>query len=139
MTTIEFKDYSAECKEEIESRVLKALTMCGMVIERAAKGLATVDTGLLRNSITWAIAGKKPTAETYRADKQKNGVIQTGKYSGAAPNDDELSVFVGTNVEYAPYVELGTAKQKAKPFLKPAAMNSKSALSQCFQEQGFQR
>ena len=35
MTTIEFKDYSAECKEEIESRVLKALTMCGMVIERA--------------------------------------------------------------------------------------------------------
>lgn len=139
MTTIEFKDYSAECKEEIESRVLKALTMCGMVIERAAKGLATVDTGLLRNSITWALAGKKPTAEAYKADKQKNGVIQTGKYSGAAPNDDELSVFVGTNVEYAPYVELGTAKQKAKPFLKPAAMNSKSALSQCFQEQGFQR
>ena len=92
MTTIEFKDYSAECKEEIESRVLKALTMCGMVIERAAKGLATVDTGLLRNSITWALAGKKPTAETYRADKQKNGVIQTGKYSGAAPNGDELSV-----------------------------------------------
>ena len=49
MTNIEFKDYSAECKEEIESRVLKALTMCGMVIERAAEGLATVDTGLLRN------------------------------------------------------------------------------------------
>lgn len=139
MTTIEFKDYSAESKEEIKSRTLKALTMCGMVIERAAKGLATVDTGLLRNSITWALAGKKPAAKTYKADKQKNGVIKTGAYSGAAPNDDELSVFVGTNVEYAPHVELGTAKKKAKPFLKPAVTDSKSALYQCFQEQGFQR
>ena len=139
MTTIEFKDYSAECKEEIESRALKALTMCGLVVEKFAKQLAPADTGLLRNSITWALAGKKPAAKSYKADKPKNGVIQTGEYSGAAPNDDELSVFVGTNVEYAPYVELGTAKQKAKPFLKPAAMNGKSALSQCFQEQGFQR
>ena len=139
MTTIEFKDYSAECKEEIESRALKALTMCGLVVEKFAKQLAPADTGLLRNSITWALAGKKPAAKSYKADKPKNGVIQTGEYSGTAPNDDELSVFVGTNVEYAPYVELGTAKQKAKPFLKPAAMNGKSALSQCFQEQGFQR
>ena len=134
MTTIEFKDYSAESKEEIKSRTLKALTMCGLVIERAAKGLATVDTGLLRNSITWALAGYNPAIASYKADKPKNGVIKTGAYSGAAPNDDELSVFVGTNVEYAPYVELGTAKQKAKPFLKPAAANSKSELMQCFQK-----
>ena len=27
MTTVEFKDHSAECKEEIESRALKALTL----------------------------------------------------------------------------------------------------------------
>jgi HK97 gp10 family phage protein len=28
---------------------------------------------------------------------------------------------VGTNVEYAPYVELGTHRQKAQPYLRPAA------------------
>ena len=31
------------------------------------------------------------------------------------------SAYIGTNVEYAPFVELGTSKQKAKPYLKPAA------------------
>lgn len=27
---------------------------------------------------------------------------------------------IGTNVEYAPYVELGTSKMKAQPYLRPA-------------------
>lgn len=29
--------------------------------------------------------------------------------------------YIGSNVEYAPYVELGTHKMKARPFLRPAA------------------
>ena len=28
--------------------------------------------------------------------------------------------YIGTNVEYAPYVEFGTSKQKPQPYLKPA-------------------
>jgi hypothetical protein len=35
--------------------------------------------------------------------------------------DAEKSVIIGTNVEYAPYVELGTSRSAAYPFLKPAA------------------
>ena len=31
------------------------------------------------------------------------------------------SAYIGTNVEYAPHVELGTRKQKAQPYLRPAA------------------
>lgn len=31
------------------------------------------------------------------------------------------SVYIGTDLEYAPYVELGTSRQKAQPFLRPAA------------------
>ena len=34
---------------------------------------------------------------------------------------DSNYAYIGTNVEYAPYVELGTSKQKAQPYLKPAA------------------
>lgn len=31
------------------------------------------------------------------------------------------SVYIGTNVEYAPYVELGTVRQAPQPYLRPAA------------------
>lgn len=30
---------------------------------------------------------------------------------------------IGTNVEYAPYVEMGTRRTKAQPFIRPAAEN----------------
>ena len=33
----------------------------------------------------------------------------------------EKAAYIGTNVEYAPYVELGTSRSKAQPYLKPAA------------------
>ena len=35
----------------------------------------------------------------------------------------EDAVQIGTNVEYAPYVEFGTYKMKAQPYLKPAVSN----------------
>ena len=34
---------------------------------------------------------------------------------------DGDSVYVGTNVEYAPFVEFGTSKSKPHPYLRPAA------------------
>ena len=33
---------------------------------------------------------------------------------------DKNSAYIGTNVEYAPYVELGTVKMAARPYLRPA-------------------
>lgn len=33
------------------------------------------------------------------------------------------SAYIGTNVEYAPYVEMGTSRMKAQPYLKPAVQN----------------
>lgn len=40
-----------------------------------------------------------------------------------AVDTDEPAVYIGSNVKYAPYVELGTSKMRARPFLKPAAEN----------------
>lgn len=34
---------------------------------------------------------------------------------------DGDSAYIGTNVEYAPYVEMGTSRTRARPFLRPAA------------------
>ena len=37
--------------------------------------------------------------------------------------DDGEAEYIGTNVEYAPYVELGTSRTRAQPYLKPAVVN----------------
>ena len=50
--------------------------------------------------------------------------VDTGHLRGSITHEvdfDENAVYIGTNVEYAPYVELGTSRQKAQPFLRPAA------------------
>jgi len=51
--------------------------------------------------------------------------VRTGNLRNSVTHasDDERAI-VGTNVEYAPHVELGTVKQKAKPFLVPAVRDN---------------
>lgn len=89
--SVEIQDHSAEVSAEIKAALLRGLETCGLVAEGYAKKLAPVDTGNLRNSITHAV------------------------------DEDEPSAYIGTNVEYAPYQELGTINMEAHPFLKPAA------------------
>lgn len=75
----------------MEKAIAKALTMIGLKAEGNAKAICPVDTGRLRNSITNAI------------DTEAN------------------AVYIGTNVEYAPDVELGTVRMHPQPYLRPAA------------------
>lgn len=78
--------------------VARELAARAIRVESAAKVNASgrpgprVRTGRLRSSITWQLGA------------------------------DAAGVFadVGTNVEYAPYVELGTDRAPAYPFLRPA-------------------
>lgn len=103
-------------QEASQEAIIKALETCGLIAEGYAKLLCPVDTGNLRNSITHQV------------------------------DVDEGAVYIGTNVEYAAYVELGTGienveggtlkkswvymgedgewyigkPQKPRPFLKPA-------------------
>lgn len=81
-----------------------------------------------------AIGGK---AEKYAKDElskpklHKNGEIRPNVVTGRLRNSISHKVVnkgrgqtvnVGTSVEYAPFVELGTIKSPAYPFLKPAAL-----------------
>lgn len=111
---IEITDNSGLVREEFQAAVIRALEKCGLTAEGYAKMLCPVDTGNLRNSITHQIQASEP------------------------------AVYIGTNSEYAVYVELGTGKyypggrptpwlyqdargnwhlthgQRAQPYLKPA-------------------
>ena len=47
--------------------------------------------------------------------------VDTGRLRNSVTHEeDATSVQVGTNVEYAPYIELGTYKMRARPYIKPA-------------------
>ena len=118
ITNVTIKSNKGEYTKALEEVAEKVLTMWGMQAESAAKKLCPVDTGLLRNSITWAIAGEAPNTSTYSA----NSGGASGSYSGQAQADKggPRHVYIGSNVEYAPYQELGTTKMKAQPFLAPA-------------------
>lgn len=116
---VEFSDHSKEVLDAMNGALLRALEKCGMTAEAYAKKLCPVDKGDLRNSITHKV------------------------------DTSELAAYVGTNKEYAAYVELGTGiyypggrktpwayvddegerhfthGQKPQPYLKPAVTEHK--------------
>ena len=89
------EDNARQIADAIDQALAKALEEVGLVAEGYAKKACPVDTGRLRNSIT----------HVTRAS--------------------EKAVYIGTNVEYGPYVELGTRHMKAQPYLRPAASGHK--------------
>lgn len=129
---ITFNDYSDEVLEAFDEAALRALERCGLQAEGYAKDLVPVDTGNLRNSISHKVDSGEPAA------------------------------YIGTNSEYAAYVEFGTGRysatgggtpkdhwvymgddgkfhigkpQKPKPYLKPAVANHVGTYRNIFKDE----
>ena len=122
---------NVEIIEDNKDKILEAL---GDAVDRALEAFGEqaenftkinleghIDTGLLRNSITHAKGGESAAISVYHADNARGQKVKNGKklktyaegastaigyYTGTAPNEKD-TMFVGTNVEYAPYVEYG--------------------------------
>lgn len=127
--SVVFKDNSKEILSEMQSAIERALEKCGIAAEGFAKKLVPVDTGNLRNSIA------------HKVDSAEN------------------VVYIGTNNEYAAYVELGTGKyaqggrqdpwvyqdeegnwhhthgQRAQPYLKPAVADHKQTYQNIIEDE----
>ena len=72
-------------------------------------------------------------AETYA---KRECPVDTGNLRDSITNAvDDKSAYVGTNVEYAPYVELGTSRAKAQPFIKPAATEHSDVYKRIVQDE----
>lgn len=138
--TISGTNNTEKWRKEFQEALLTALERVGSEAEGNAKDRITanksVDTGLLRNSITYAVSGGNAGTSKYRADKPKaDGTYATGEYKGTAPDERDKAVYIGTNVEYAPYVELGARGRAGKPFLKPAATEFADDYKRIMQEE----
>ena len=129
---VTFNDYSDEVLEAFDEACERALERCGNQAEGYAKDLCPVDTGNLRNRISHKVV------------------------------DSEPAVYIGTNVEYAPYKEFGTGHystigggtpkdkwaymgddgkwhigrpQKPQPFIKPAVADHQGTYKNIFKDE----
>lgn len=97
---VTFTDNSGKVLDEMARKKILALAQIGMLAEGYAKKDCPVDTGRLRNSITWATSAQYGQY-SYKDD---NG----NQFSDASKKpDDDTAVYIGTNVVYAARQEYG--------------------------------
>ena len=124
---IEYRDNTEEVLKAMEAAIRRGNEAIGLAAEGHAKKKITkakaVDTGRLRNSITYALAGEETHVKSYKANKGGKE-RETYTYDGTAEGEKGSGVYIGTNVEYAPGIELGTHRSAgAVHFLQDAAAN----------------
>lgn len=132
--TVKFEDHSEEVLDALKDAILRILEIWGMKIQGWAKKLCPVG--------TVESTGKKG----YRGGTLRNSITHE-------VNEADQTVSVGTNVDYGPYVELGTGPYftpppeweqfdspkgsgigkgyvHARPFLRPAVTDHVDKLEQ---------
>lgn len=107
---IKIEDNSKDFIKELENRIPVVLEECGLAAERNAK-----------IEVTKSVYDTPESPNYSRTGDLRNRITHA---------TDEKSAYVGTNLEYAPYVEMGTVKMKARPFIKPAVVNHASEYKQ---------
>ena len=85
-----YQSFIPEAKKALSEAEERTLEAIGVFVEGEAIVRAPVDTGNLRNSLSHQV------------------------------DHDDRAVVIGTPVEYAVYVEKGTSRNKAQPYLTPA-------------------
>lgn len=113
---VKFTDNSDKVLSDLEKAIKRGLEAIGMTGEEYAKRDPNmpVDTGRARNSITWATKENEGKSFSYSDKKGNKFLDQRG--TGA----DDRSVYLGSNVDYFPPIELGGRNISARHVLQRA-------------------
>ena len=102
---ISLTDNSDLIKEALEDQVEQALIAVGITAENNAKC-----------EITRAVYDTPESPSYARTGRLRNSLTHSVEMN-------EKAVYIGSAVEYAAYVELGTSRMRARPYLRPAVAN----------------
>ena len=103
---VKITDNSDEFLKALPEQIEQALTAVGITAENNAK--------------------REITRAVYDTPESKSGYIRTGRLRNSLTHSVEMNekaVYIGSAVEYAAYVELGTNRMRARPYLRPAVEN----------------
>lgn len=130
MVNVHIKKSEVKQLKEITNKAInRALTAIGMTAEGYAKEYETaVDTGRLRNSITY-VTSEYMGAGTYTDNQGGVYADATGK---GVPKKGQ--VIIGTNVEYAPYIEDGHHSYPGVHFLRNAVADHKDEYAKLIED-----
>lgn len=113
--SFEMKDASQDVIKQMDSTVNVVLGAVGAEATTYAQKDCPVDTGRLRNSIAWATS------------RDSGGFRMPGEGEPSEPQatPEDGTVYIGSNVDYAEYVEYGDAQHKVgkKHFLRDSIAN----------------
>lgn len=116
---VDVEDNSPKVKEAFEDAIKKSLEDCGIKAQGYASAAAPIDTGRLAASITYNWSGRGGFLHNYQASVSKESFTQ--EVGGV--DEFDHSVYIGTNVEYAPYVEVGANGRTPWHYLKNSVAN----------------
>lgn len=102
---VNYKSNTDKVKADFKRAVEKALTASALLVEGDAKLRSPVDTGNLRSSISHKVGTNKAT------------------------------IFVPQSVPYGVFVEYGTSRQVAQPYLEPALRENKDKIIKIFKSE----
>lgn len=132
MSEVHITDNSQLTLDELERKKELILEQWGLTAERHAKrDEITPKVYDIPQSETYKRTGRLRGSITYATKKYHSPVEPPFNGGKANPKDgitekqvpDDNTVVVGTNVEYAAYVELGTSKMRPRPFIEPSVAN----------------
>ena len=127
MSDVKIENNAPEVIAELNRRLPIITEAVGLEAEGNAikeiTDMKAVDTGRLRNSITFATTEKQGAANTQPAQKP-GGKAEPADYEMHA-TPEAGATYIGTNVEYAPFIEKGRKGMKGRPFLQNAVANYK--------------